>query len=293
MALLYAALCAAPFLLAAFVYWTQGWLDQYLDGSLFAPFRYAQERIAGAEAARRILATLFLLGLGFAAAVAALVYWRPREAFQPVALLTGFAALWLAVSTLAIAGPGFYFAHYFLLWLPSLSLLAAIGAWRLAMAFALPARRRAAFFGLVGILAAYAWLTEMHFLWERGAGLVNRDPAREVAAQVRAAAGPGGDAFIANYHPSIYVMAGVRVATRFPFPAHLTGMFEDLSDTSTEAELDRVLAARPRVIVVDRGWMRTMRPAAAAQVMDAVAQGYELFAAVPQERGPVEIYRAR
>jgi hypothetical protein len=47
------------------------------------------------------------------------------------------------------------------------------------------------------------------------------------------------------------------------------------------------------VIVVDRGWMQTMRPAAAAQVMAAVAQDYALFASVPQDRGPVDIYRAR
>ncbi len=293
MALFYAVLCAAPFLIAAFAYWTRGWLDQYIDGSLLAPFRYAQERIAGAEAWRRILSAAFVLGLGFAASLAALAFWRPRAARQPVQLLTAFGAAWLAVASLAIAAPGFYFAHYFLLWLQPLSLLASIGLWRLAMAFAQPARQRAALAGLLGILAADAWLFEMHFRFERGTGLVNRDPVREVAAQVAAAAGSGGDAFIANYHPSVYVIAGVRVATRFPFPAHLTGMFEDLSDTSTEAELNRVLVARPRVIVVDRGWMQTMRPAASALVMGTVEQGYDLFASVPQDRGPVEIYRAR
>ena len=89
------------------------------------------------------------------------------------------------------------------------------------------------------------------------------------------------------------MISGARLSTRFPFPAHLTGEFENLSDTSTEAELDRVLAARPRVIVVDRGWMHTMRPAAAAQVMAAVEQGYDLAATVAEFRGPVEIYRAK
>jgi hypothetical protein len=91
----------------------------------------------------------------------------------------------------------------------------------------------------------------------------------------------------------VYVIAGVRVATRFPFPAHLTGVFEDLSDTNTEAELVRVLESRPRVIVVDRGWMHTMRPAAAERVMAAVVKDYELFATVNEYRGPVEVYRVR
>jgi hypothetical protein len=60
-----------------------------------------------------------------------------------------------------------------------------------------------------------------------------------------------------------------------------------------EVELARVLAARPRVIVVDRGWMQTMRRPAAAQVLAAVAEEYDLAATVAEQRGPVEIYRLR
>jgi hypothetical protein len=88
-------------------------------------------------------------------------------------------------------------------------------------------------------------------------------------------------------------MSGARLSTRFPFPAHLTGVFEDLSDTNTLAELDRVLASRPNVIVVDRGWMHTMRPEATARVLAAIEQGYELFATVNEYRGPVEVWRRR
>ena len=128
---------------------------------------------------------------------------------------------------------------------------------------------------------------------EHGPGWPHRDPVREVSAAVAAAAGPGGDAFVANYHPSVYVISGARLSTRFPFPAHLTGVFEDLSDTNTLAELDRVLAARPRAIVVDRGWMHTMRPEAAARVQAALDGGYDVFATVAEQRGPVEIWRAR
>lgn len=293
MALLYATLCATPFVLAGFAYWTQGWLDHYLDGSLLAPFRYSLERIPGDEAMRRTAAAALLLGFGFIAAAIALASWRPREAARPVPLLTAFVALWFAVASAAIAGPGFYFAHYFLLWLPPLSVLAAIGAWRVALVFARPGTTRAVFAGLIGIIAADAWLAELENRVERGPGWVHRDPVREVAAAVAAAAGPGGDAFVANYHPSVYVISGARLSTRFPFPAHLTGVFEDLSDTNTLAELDRVLAARPRAIVVDRGWMHTMRPEAAARVLAAIETGYELFATVNEYRGPVEIWRAR
>jgi 4-amino-4-deoxy-L-arabinose transferase-like glycosyltransferase len=293
MAAVYAMLCVMPFVLAGVAYWTQGWLDHYLDGSLMAPFRYALERIPGPEAMRRIGAAALLLGFSFAAALLAVSAWRPRDLPEPLTLLTGIAVLWFAVAFAAISGPGFYFAHYFLLWLPPLSILAAIGAWWAALQLARRGAMRTSFMVGIGLLAAQPWLTEAQSRLERGPGLMHPDPVREVAAQVAAAAGPGGDAFIANYHPSVYVISGARLSTRFPFPAHLTGVFEDLSDTSTEAELVRVLAARPRAIVVDRGWMHTMRPAAAALVMGAIADGYDLFATVNEYRGPVEIYRAR
>jgi 4-amino-4-deoxy-L-arabinose transferase-like glycosyltransferase len=293
LAALYAALCAGPFLLMGLVYWAQGWLDHYIDGSLMAPFRYSLERIPADEALRRTAAAALQVGFGIAAALVALLGWRPSRAAHPLGLVTALAAMWFAVATAAIAGPGFYFAHYFLLWLPPLSLLAAVGLWRLAVLFARPGLLRGAFAGLVALFCAGAWLTELYQRVERGPGWLHRDPAREVAAAVRAAAGPDGDAFIANYHPSVYVLSGARLSTRFPFPAHLTGVFEDLSDTSTEAELERVLAARPRVIVVDRGWMHTMRPAAAARVLAAIEAGYALHDTVQEQRGPVEIWRAR
>ena len=293
MAAVYAVLCAGPFVLMGVVYWWQGWLAQYLDGSLLAPFRYSMERIPGPEAWRRVGAAVLVLGLGFAAALVALLSWRRREILQPVPLLIAFATLWLAVVTAAIAGPGFYFSHYFLLWLPPLSMLAAIGAWRLARLAARPGATRAIFAGLVAIIAAEAWLTEMRQRVEHGPGWLHRDPVREVSAAVAAAAGPGGDAFVANYHPSVYVISGALLSTRFPFPAHLTGVFEDLSDTNTLAELDRVLAARPRAIVVDRGWMHTMRPEAAARVQAVLDGGYDVFATVAEQRGTVEIWRAR
>lgn len=293
MAALYALLCAAPFLLMGLAYWMQGWLADYIDGSLLAPWRYALERIPSGEAVRRILAAATLLGFAFAAAAVALAAWRPRDAAKPASLLTALVALWFAVASAAIAGPGFYFAHYFLLWLPPLSILAALGCWRLALPLARPGWPRGVFSGLVGAIAASAWLTEIHHRLERGPGWPHRDPVREVAAELRRAAGPGGAAFIANYHPSVYVIAGVRAATRFPFPPHLTGVFEDLSDTNTREELARVLASRPRAIVVDRGWMHSMRPEAAAAVMEAVARDYELFASVAEFRGPVEVFRVR
>ncbi len=293
MAATYAALCAGPFVLMGLAYWSHGWLEQYLDGSLLAPFRYSMERIPGPEALRRIAAAALALGFPLGAALVAVISWRPGQAARPLQLLTALVTLWFVVASAAIAGPGFYFAHYFLLWLPPLSLLAVVGLWRLALVFARPGATRAVFAGLALLMAAEAWFLELHGRFERGPGWVLPDPVREVAAKVAEAAGAGGNAFIANYHPSVYVLSGTRIATRFPFPVHLTGFFEDLSDTNTLVELDRVLASRPRVIVVDRGWIHTMRPDAVERVMATVAAHYELYATVNEFRGPVEIYRVK
>ncbi|PWS36897.1 hypothetical protein DFH01_08365 [Falsiroseomonas bella] len=294
-AALYAVLCAAPFVLMGLAYWVQGWLADYIDGSLMAPFRYSMERAPAQEAWRRIYSALLQLPFALALGLVALLFWRPRQVTEPLGLLTSAAFLWFIVASLAIAAPGFYFTHYFLLWLPPLSLLAAMGAWRLGHAVARPGLARPAFAGLVGVVAVDAWMSELYVRVDRGPSWIHPDPdpVRLVAARVAEAAGPDGDAFLANYHPSVYVLAGVRIATRFPFPPHLTGNFEDLSDTSTEAELARVLAGRPRVIVVDRGWMKNIRPAAAAQVQAAIDADYDLFAEVQERRGPVEIWRLR
>ncbi|HZF76553.1 MAG TPA: hypothetical protein VE033_12060 [Acetobacteraceae bacterium] len=290
MAAAYAALCAAPFVLVGVVYWSQGWLEDFLDSSVLAPFNYAMEGVGAAEAMRRVATAGLTLAWAFVAAIVAVVAWRPDLRSGPVGVLTGIGLLWFLVASFAVAAPGFYFAHYFLLWLPPLSLLAALGLWQLAGHMSLM-RPRLLYMLLAGMLAANPLLAEAARLFDRGPGVVHRDPVREVAAAMRAALGPGEAAFVANYHPTVYVLSGAALATRFPFPAHVTGPFAQLAGTDTDHELERVLASRPRVIVVDRGWMHTMRPDATNQVEAALRAGYRLFATVGEVRGPVEVWR--
>jgi hypothetical protein len=209
-----------------------------------------------------------------------------------VALLTGAGLAWFATASLAVSAPGYYFSHYFLVWLPPLSLLAALGLWQLAGRVSLMQPRRL-YMVLAAVLAANPLSYEAARLFDRGPGLMHRDPVREVSAAMAAALSPGETAFVANYHPTTYVLSGAALATRFAFPAHLTGSFARLAGTDIEGELERVLATRPRVIVVDRGWMHTMRPEAAAQVEAALRNGYALSATVDERRGPVEIWRAQ
>jgi hypothetical protein len=114
-----------------------------------------------------------------------------------------------------------------------------------------------------------------------------------VAEAVAAAVPPGAPVLVANYHAVVNFLSGTAPATRYAFPAHLTGRYGGVAGIDMDAEVVRILAERPAAIVVDRGWWHTMRPAVAAMVSDALAQDYVLAATIAEERGPVEVWRLR
>jgi 4-amino-4-deoxy-L-arabinose transferase-like glycosyltransferase len=290
MAAAYAGLCLLPTALFGLAYLLRGEFAAFLDGSFLAPFRYAMGRIAAGEAARLSLVAALILAWPFALAGLAAKRWAARRGRVGRLVRTGL--LWLVVASLAIIGPGYFFQHYFLIWLPPLCLLAGLGAWRLAR-LARPALARPAFALVVGAVIADAWLDAFVPRFYQGTGYVRPDPVREVGRAVAAEIAPGDAIFVANYHSVIYFLAGAEVPTRFVFPAHLTGPFAQVADVDTDAELRRVLEGQPRVIVVDRGWWWTIRPAAAAMIKAALAEGYGLAATVMEERGPVEVWRRR
>jgi dolichyl-phosphate-mannose-protein mannosyltransferase len=296
MAAAYAVLCALPTAAFAFAYWLRGGLEVFLDSLFVAPFRYSLGRLGPWEALQPIsaaLATLLwpvlLAGLGAA-------NWcrRPVAAGEeaPEALLARVGLLWFAVGTLAIAGPGYFYPHYFLIWLPALSVLGALGAALLAR-LARPRLVTAAFAGIIGVTGADAWRSDAAPRLDRGIGIWQPDPVQEVAEAVELRSRPGEPVFIVNYHPVVYFLARAGLPTRFVFPAHLSGDFDEVSDIDTDAELSRVLASRPRLVVVDRGWWPQLRPRAASTVTAALQAHYVLADTVAEERGPVEIWQLR
>jgi hypothetical protein len=300
MAAVYALLCALPTALFALAYWWRGGLEVFLDSLFVAPFRYSLGRLGPWEALQPIstaLATLLwpvlLAGIGVAS-------WGRRgrpgaaagAAAAPETLLARVGLLWFATGTLAIAGPGYFYPHYFLIWLPSLSVLGALGAASLAR-LARPRLVPAAFVGILGVTAADAWRSDAAPRLDRGIGIWQPDPVEEVAEAVELRARPGEPIFVVNYHPVVYFLARAGLPTRFVFPAHLSGDFDEVSDIDTDAELSRVLASRPRLVVVDRGWWPQLRPRAATAVTAALRADYVLAETVAEERGPVEIWQLR
>lgn len=292
MAAAYAVLCATPCLLMAGAYWLRGELDAFLDGSFYAPLRYAEGRLGAAAALRHMLTGMLTLLWLFA--LAALALPRLRRPTTPgwARLLVGVGVLWFAAATLAIIGPGMFYSHYFLIWLPPLALLASLGAWRLANLL----QGRAALAGfaaLIAVVAAEAWRGELVPLANGETVLDRPDPPREVARILRAELRPGEPIFVANYHPAVYFLARAGVPTPYAFPAHLTGRFGGVACIDMNGEVARVLGTRPRFIVVDRGWWSSVRRTAAAEITATLRAGYELFRSVDEERGPIEIWRRR
>ncbi|MCB4820851.1 ArnT family glycosyltransferase [Roseicella aerolata] len=286
----YAALVLTPTALFGIAYALRGHFAEFLDGSFLAPLRYSMARLTLPEAAQRLQTAAMVLLWPMVLAGLALARWGLRRGRG--GRLARIALLWFACGSLAIIGPGFFYPHYFLIWMPPLAVLAALGAWRLAR-LAGPRRAMAAFAALVAVVAVELWRQEATVRVGRGHGIWTPDPVQEVAKAVKARLRPGEAIFVANYHPVIYAMADAALPTRFVFPAHLTGGFTQVADIDTDAEVRRILATRPRLVLVDRGWWWHLRPSAAAILTEVLERDYMLEATVAEERGPVELWRPK
>lgn len=286
----YALLCAAPTLLLGAAYLLKGEFAAFVTGTFVAPLRYAGARVGLADAGRYLLIAAMILLWAFALVPPALL--RPRATRGPVALLRRMAVAWFAAATAAVVMPGMYYQHYFLIWLPPLCLLGALGARRLARA-ARPGLVVAAFALIVGGVAVDAWRSSTVPRLYGAIGLGGPDPVREVAAALRRVIEPGEPVWIVNYHPTVYVLAQAGLATRYAFPAQLVGPYWRVTGIDPNEEVARILASAPQALVIDRGWWPNVRPRIAAMIEETLAETYDLAAVVQEERGPVEVWRLR
>ncbi len=286
----YAVLCALPTTLLGLAYLVRGDFDAFINGTFLGPLRYAGSRIAFVDAARYTLIAVMILFWAFALVLPALI--RPRVKQGPVALLRWVAVLWFLAATGGVVMPGLYYQHYYLLWLPPLSLLAALGARRLARV-ARPGLVVTAFAVLVGGVSVDAWRSSTVPRLYGAIGLGGPDPVREVAAAIRREIEPGDPIWVVNYHPALYVLSKAGLATPYAFPGQLVGPYWRVTGIDPNEEVARILASNPQVIVVDRGWWPHVRPRIAAMIEEALTEHYDLAAVVYEERGPVEVWRLK
>jgi hypothetical protein len=286
----YLALCLAPTLLVAGIYALRGEFDVWLDSAILAPFQYASEGVPGEVTRHRIAVHLLEMRWLWLLPLPALLLLRRLE--PDLLRLTWIGLAWLAVAVLAAAAPGYFFNHYFLILMPPLALLSAVGAFAAAR-FLAPARVGLVAGALVVSVAAGPVLFDLRQRLVPGFDLGLPDTPARVAGAIQAEMRPGDVVFVANSQPVIYFLTGSPLPTRFPFPAHLTGAFGDLAGVNMDAEVARVLAMRPRFIVQDQGYWGGVRPAAAGLIEAALAEHYAPMAAFRGDAGPVVIHRLR
>lgn len=273
-ALPYAAVCLAMLAGGAFEpfwFWTVVYLREYgtmIDAASGLPELYGQ--------LGRMLAASPLTWLLAASGVAALVTSRfDRRARLQIAALV--------VTSAATVVPGLRFTdHYFLLVLPALAILAALGADALLQRIRATSPQAARITG-VALPALVFVLGVAH---DR-ATLLERSPAEnaravygvnplaeaiEIADEIARRAGPDDRIAVIGSEPQIYFYARRRAATSFiymyplmepqPFAA---GMQKDMI-----AQLD---SAKPRFLVlvnVDMSWSR--RPGSSTEILDWAAR---------------------
>jgi hypothetical protein len=91
----------------------------------------------------------------------------------------------------------------------------------------------------------------------------------------------------------VHVLSGAGLATRYAFPAHLSGTHAALIGVDPDREIARILADRPPLVVVYRGWWQQIRPGIRPVLEDALARDYLLAAEIAEALGPVEIWQRR
>jgi len=129
---------------------------------------------------------------------------------------------------------------------------------------------------------------------ERGVGLRLPDPPQRVAAALNAALRPGETIFVVNWQPLLCFLTQTVAPTRYVMPSQLTGRFAAVTGIDAEAELARILATRPRFIVLDTGHWGHVQPAAQAMVTRVLEQDYVQHGQMPGEDGStVELWRRR
>jgi 4-amino-4-deoxy-L-arabinose transferase-like glycosyltransferase len=287
LALVFAAGAGFPTLATAAGYWWAGHGDLWVQANLVGPLRYGGLVVDGPGPRRGVLGALPHLGWLGLAALGLLA--APGEARRLARLLLP----WLAAAGLAVVAPWKFYDHYFLILLPPLCLLAALGLAALARRVLRARFRRR---GVVIAVALLAAMPVMEMLLPRlagGLGLRGEDPARQVARLAADALAPGEALYIANWHPIAYLLAGQPPPTRFAFPGHLAGHFARLTGVDADAELARVLALPPGAIVVAPARWWQVRPEARAAIEAALARGYVLAGTVADGTGPVEVWRRR
>jgi hypothetical protein len=187
---------------------------------------------------------------------------------------------WLAAMALSLLASRRFADHFFLQVLPAIAMTTALGLVLLARAVAAsglasPRGARLGLLGVVGLIglgsAARPFHAAAETLWRRHVDGIAHwgDRTATVAAAIGERVDGAGSVYVFGRLLGLYGLTATAPPTRFPFGEHL---FAGYAPVDGAAEMARILATRPRFVVVDNHWLAppTGRPAAAALVFEAL-----------------------
>lgn len=293
LAIVFGLACAGPTLLTAVTYYVRGDLAEFYVATVQAPLGYG----AGGRAFALVPGEVFTAATRFApmlvlSAVAVAITcreWRNAAAsdrFLPVATL-----FWFLAAALGTLMPPTPYGHHFLILLPPLSILTALGVFRV---FQLPWLRNngsrrlgAALLALLFVGSVPAMAAVFHIRTTPPTDLM-----RQVAHSVKEGLGPTEAIFVVNTNPVIYFLAGARVPGRYVFPDHLVERnAATIPGLDADAEVARILGQAPQYIVLDWGNWPTMRVPVQHMVGAALEAHYVRIATKTDGRATMEIYQ--
>jgi 4-amino-4-deoxy-L-arabinose transferase-like glycosyltransferase len=237
-----------PTMIATAYYWWEGALQAYLDATLRANVAYVDEPLVwGTIFVRLRYGLLPISGLLVWPIVLAVMARRsildPRQR-----LMCLWLTIWLIAACIDVVMPLKFWKHYFNALVPPLCLMSGL-------ATSLLAREMAANFGrllIVGVILTLmpaAAEIARHVGDSRSFGRANIP--REIGERIKAGGSNGHDVFVFDYDPLVYLYSGNAPLSRFVLGVELAE-FAASTGTSADAEIGRILARKPRWIVLER-----------------------------------------
>ncbi len=198
--------------------------------------------------------------------------------------------LWIAASAAgAVAMRSMYFPYFMPLVAPLLiSSLLVLRTWLAQLAR--PLAQFALTFAVVTILGAYPLLWFANYeVHDVGSSPL---PAAVARALDDAGLRPADTIYVVDQETTIYLFAGARLPTRYIQSDHLVCDFA-LPDTAPDAEIRRIMATRPRYVVIShaRRWMVCERADRVAIVDAYLARDYTLMTTLGEDGQSVDIYQ--
>jgi hypothetical protein len=198
-------------------------------------------------------------------------------------------AAWCLTSAGATLAMRSVYPQYFLPLEAPLVIVAACAIRTLSRKARTSASRSAWSVGLVLLTGAYpiAWLGFREWSELRSAQI----PTKVVAEMNALGLSPSDQIFVADYDPVIYLLADKRPPSRYFFAQHLLCDFR-LPDTDQATELDRIMSAGPKFVVIahDRKRVACERADRTAIVDRYLKRSYILADTITVDGDAVDVY---